>query len=194
MQTSKAIVFDVASKEQHFEQILHLQKQNLFTAISEEQQAQQGFVFAEHTVPLLKRMAAELPQVIAVCDDRVVGYNLAMPVSMKNDMPSLVGMFAEFERSEYRGKPLSAYKFVVGGQVCVDRDFRGQGLLSRLYRETMNRVPSDYRLCVTEVSERNGVSLRAHLKMGFEVVSTYHDGKELWNVVVWDLKNAAVGS
>jgi GNAT superfamily N-acetyltransferase len=183
------IVFDVASTEQHFEQILQLQKQNLFSAISEEQQAQQGFVFAEHTVPLLKMMAAQLPQVIALSCDKVIGYNLAMPVSMKNEMPSLVPMFSAFERSEYKGKPLSTYRFIVGGQVCVDKDFRGQGLLSRLYHETRKRLSSGYQLCVTEVSERNDISLKAHLKMGFEVVSTYHDGKELWNVVVWDLES-----
>ena len=38
------IVFEAASTEQHFEQILQLQKQNLLGAISEEQQAQQGFL------------------------------------------------------------------------------------------------------------------------------------------------------
>ena len=51
------VILDVASTEQHFEQILHLQRQNLISAISEEQQALQGFVFAEHTIPLLKMMA-----------------------------------------------------------------------------------------------------------------------------------------
>ncbi len=186
-----ATVFDVASTEQHFEQILQLQKQNLFSVISEEQQAQQGFVFAEHTVALLQMMAAHLPQVIAISDGRVIGYNLAMPVAMKNAMPRLAPMFAEFERSQYRGKPLSAYRFMVGGQVCVDKDFRGQGLLRRLYHETRDRLPAGYQLCVTEIAVRNRVSLEAHLKMGFEGVSTYHDGKELWQVVVWDLEAAA---
>lgn len=184
-----AIVFEIASSEQHFEQILQVQKQNLFSTISEEQQAQQGFVFAEHTIPLLKMMAAHLPQVIAVNNGTVVGYNLAMPVSMKNELPSLVPMFTEFERSQYRGWPLTTYRFMVGGQVCVDKDFRGQGLLRRLYHETRNRLPPGYQLCVTEVAARNSVSLKAHQKMGFEVVSTYHDGKELWKVMVWNLEH-----
>jgi GNAT superfamily N-acetyltransferase len=183
------IVFDIASTDQHFEQILQLQKQNLFSEISKEQQAQQGFVFAEHTLKLLKMMAAHLPQVIAVSNAKVIGYNLAMPVSMKNEIPSLVPMFTEFERCQYNGKPLSAYSFIVGGQVCVHKDFRGHGLLSKLYHETRNRLSSGYQLCVTEVSARNTNALKAHQKMGFEVVSTYHDGKELWKVVVWDLEN-----
>jgi GNAT superfamily N-acetyltransferase len=188
------IVLDVASSEQHFEQILQLQKRNLCSALSEEQQAQQGFVFAEHTMELLKMMAAQLPQVIAVSHGNVVGYNLAMPVAMKTALPSLVPMFTEFERSHYKGRPLATYHFMVGGQVCVAKDFRGHGLLSRLYHETRNRLPSGYQLCVTEVAARNRVSLQAHQKMGFEVVSTYHDGKELWKVVVWDLESTAAGS
>jgi hypothetical protein len=180
------IVFDAASTNQHFEQILQLQRKNLVTSISTEQQSQQGFVFAEHTIELLKEMAAELPQVIAISNGRVIGYNLAMPVSMKTTMPSLVPMFNEFERCEYQGKPLTSYRFIVGGQVCVDQDFRGQGLLSKLYHETKNRVSSQYQLCVTEVSARNTNALKTHQKMGFEVVSTYNDGRELWKVVVWN--------
>ena len=183
------IAFDVACTDQHFEQILRLQRQNLLSVISEEKQAQQGFVFAEHTVPLLKMMAAQLPQVIAVSDGKVIGYNLAMPVSMRNEMPSLVPMFDEFERITYKDRPLPTYKYMVGGQVCVAKDFRGQGLLRRLYHETRDRLPSGYQLCVTEVSARNSRALQAHQEMGFEVASTYHDGKELWKVVVWDLEN-----
>lgn len=182
-----AIVLDVASTDEHFEQILQLQRQNHASTISEEQQAQEGFVFAQHTVPLLRTMAALLPQVIATSDGEVVGYNLGLAVELKHELPVLAQMFEEFERSVYRGRPLATYKYMVGGQVCVHRDFRGQGLLGRLYHETRNRLPADYQLCVTEVADRNVVSLQAHLKMGFEVVGTYRDDKELWSVVVWDL-------
>lgn len=184
------IIFDVASTDQHFEQILQLQRENLFTGLSTERQAQQGFVFAEHDMPLLKRFATELPQVIALSNDKVVGYNLGMPVSMRNEIASLVPMFDEFDRCEYKGKPLASYRYMVGGQVCVHKDFRGHGLLSKLYHETKNRLPSGYQLCVTEVAARNTRAIHAHQKMGFEVVSTYHDGKELWKIVVWDLENS----
>lgn len=191
---SREIVFDIASTEQQFNQILQLQQANLVNAISEDQQAKHGFVFAEHTLPLLQRMATLLPQVIAVNDNRVVGYNLALHVSMKHEIPKLVPMFHEFEQSEYKGRPLKTYRFVVGGQVCVDENFRGQGLMSKLYHETRNRLQSGYEICVTEVAARNSISLRAHERMGFEVVNTYHDGKELWKVVVWDLESTAINA
>src|SRR5262245_47602707 len=107
------IIFDVASTDLQFEQILHLQRENLFSSLSSERQEQQGFVFAEHSLSLLKRFAAELPQVIAVSDGKVVGYNLGMPVSMRYEIDSLVPMFDEFDRCEYKGKPLASYRYMV---------------------------------------------------------------------------------
>lgn len=186
--TTPEISFIPATTTAHFEQIIELQKQNLYSAISTEQQAQEGFVFAEHTVSLLQLMAAEVPQIIALHNNKIIGYNLAMTAAMEKELHSLEPMFLEFTKSNYQGKPLTNYRFFVGGQVCVDKNYRGLGLLSKLYRETANAVSPDYQLCVTEVSVRNEKSLKAHQKMGFEVISTYHDGKELWNVIAWDIR------
>jgi len=180
--------FQPATLDEHFEQIIALQKQNLYTSLSTERQAEQGFVFAEHTIDLLKTMAARLPQIIALADGKVVGYNLAMHVSMKDHLPSLTPMFAEFEKCNFKGTKLTDYRFAVGGQVCVDGAFRGMGLLSKLYNATKDNLPKDYRLIVTEVSTRNTISLKAHQKMGFEVIHTYDDGVELWDVIAWDMR------
>ena len=177
-----------ALSNEHFEQIILLQEQNLYKSLSAERQAEQGFVFAEHTTELLKAMASRLPQIIALADGKVVGYNLAMHVSMKDHLPSLAPMFAEFEKCVYKGSLLTDHRFVVGGQVCVDSNFRGMGLLSKLYNATKSHLPAGYELLVTEVSTRNKISLKAHQKMGFEVIHTYDDGVELWDVIVWDMK------
>jgi RimJ/RimL family protein N-acetyltransferase len=101
-------------------------------------------------------------------------------------------MFEQFGRSVYRQRPLRDYRFIVGGQTCVDRDQRGQGLMARLYDQVRVSLPFPCDLCVTEVATRNQVSLRAHERMGFEPVSTYSDGREDWVVVAWDLSRPAV--
>ncbi len=183
------ITFQPATLDEHFEQIIALQQQNLYTSLSDELQAEQGFVFAEHTTELLRSMASHLPQIIALVDGKVVGYSLAMHVSMKDHLPSLAPMFAEFEQCVYRGGRLTDHRFVVGGQVCVDNDFRGMGLLSKLYNATKTHLTQDYELLVTEVSSRNKISLKAHQKMGFEIIHSYDDGVEVWDVIVWDMRD-----
>ena len=179
------ITLTVASSDQHFEQILDLQRRYHAHSLSPEVQAREGFVFVQHSLPLLRRMAAELPQAIALANDVVVGYCLSLPLSLRADVPALSPMFDHFGRCTFRGRPLAAIRFLVGGQVCVDRAHRGRGLLARLYSHIRSSAPSDYELCVTEIAVRNQVSVRAHARMGFETISTYSDGREDWIVVAW---------
>src|SRR6478609_9270854 len=115
-----SIVLDIASTERHFLEILRLQKQNHHSEITDAEQAKQGFVFAEHTLSILQKMAEYLPQVIALNEaGQVVGYNLAMHVALRDDVPSLVPMFDIFSETLYQGRLLKQYPFFVGGQVCV---------------------------------------------------------------------------
>jgi hypothetical protein len=187
MAAAPTTTLTVASSDQHLQQILALQQRNLARAVTPEQQSLEGFVFAEHTLPILRRMAAQSPQAIAVAEGRVVGYCLSMTPSMQDALPSLRPMFEQFARCRWRDRPLADHRFIVGGQVCVDRDFRGQALLARLYDQVRVSLPFPCDLCVTEVATRNVVSLRAHLKMGFETISTYSDGQEEWAIAAWDL-------
>jgi hypothetical protein len=187
------IEITVASTDRHFDEILALQRRYHLNAVSDEVQSAEGFVFAEHTKDLLERMAAQSPQVIAVADGRVVGYCLSLNVSLKAELPSLAPMFEQFAGCSYHGRPLSSYQFIVGGQVCVDREHRGKSLLSKLYEQLRQSVGTEYNLCVTEIATRNHVSVRAHERMGFEAVSTYSDSKEEWVIVAWDLSRSAMG-
>ena len=176
-----------ASTDEQLRQILELQRRYHLRATPAEAQTAEGFVYAEHTLSLLQRMAAASPQAIALSADRVVGYCLSLPTSMGAEVPALVPMFEQLERCQYRGQPLAARRFFVGGQVCVDREHRGQRLLQRLYEHLALCLAPTHDLCVTEISSRNLVSLRAHEKMGFERVATYEGDNETWIIVAWDL-------
>jgi GNAT superfamily N-acetyltransferase len=177
----------IASTDQHLEEILVLQRRYHARAVSADVQSIEGFVFAEHTLPLLRRMAALSPQAIALSEGRVVGYCLSLPLSLEAELPTLAPMFEQFTRCVYRGRPLSAYRLVVGGQVCVDREHRGKGLAARLYEQLRVSLEERCELCVTEIATRNRVSVRAHARMGFEIISTYRDPREEWAIVAWDL-------
>lgn len=177
------VELSIATDAEHFDQILALQRRFHHSTLAAEVQTSEGFVFAEHTPALLRAMAAELPQAIALEGTRVVGYCLAMSPGMREAIPSLRPMFDQFDRLTFRGRRVAEWRHFVGGQVCVDSDWRGQGLIGRLYRHVCRSVPPGHELCVTEIATRNGVSLRAHLRIGFEAVGEYRDANETWVVV-----------
>ncbi|MBS1526169.1 MAG: GNAT family N-acetyltransferase [Bacteroidetes bacterium] len=183
------ISYRAAHTERDFEQLLSLQRKNHYTTISRETQDKEGFVYAEHTIGLLKEMSAHAPQIIAMVGDQLVGYTLAMTPDMKEAVPSLTPMFGQFGQCFYKGKPLDSYPFIVGGQVCVAEGFRGIGIFPGLYHALAAHTGNRFRLCVTEIAQRNQRSLRAHQKIGFEVIQTYSDSDETWDIVAWEMTN-----
>jgi hypothetical protein len=188
MPANTFIQLTTAHTLQHFEQILELQGRNQRDALTPEEQAVQGFLYCKYNVDILKMLASHEAQIIALDGEKVIGYNLCIATSLVNELPDLQEMFYAFDHTPYKGMLLSQYAYVVGGQICVDKSYRGQGLLNRMYTEMSILTNNRYQLCVTDVSQRNIPSLNAHLKTGFEIAGTYpHDG-EIWNTVVWDWK------
>ena len=187
-----AVTLALATTDEHLQGILDLQRRNHVQAVPADVQSREGFVYVEHTLPLLERMRAASPQAVALHDGRVVGYCLSLPPSLRDAVPVLAPMFEQFGRCTWRDQPLAQRRYVVGGQVCVDRDFRGQGLLARLYGQLRDSLSSRCDLCVTEIAIRNRVSVRAHEKMGFETIATYDDGREAWVIVAWEFARSTL--
>ena len=78
----------------------------------------------------------------------------------------------------------AAYFFV--GQLCVAKEYRGLGLVDRLYGHFREYLQDRYRHAVTDIAKANHRSLKAHLKVGFQVIhSIEFEGLE-WNIVLWD--------
>jgi len=168
------------------EQILALQQQNLKQALSADEMRSQGFVTVQHDLAALERMHAMAPSIVARHGEALVAYALTMPREARALTPILEPMFTLFDALEYRGKPLSQYRFYVMGQICIDKGHRGQGLFDRLYHQHRDHFRGQFDLIVTEVSARNLRSMRAHERVGFETIHTYRDATDEWAVIAWD--------
>jgi GNAT superfamily N-acetyltransferase len=168
------------------EQILALQRANLAASVSEQEAREQGFVTAVHSLEVLQQMHALAPSVVAVSDGEVIGYALTMLVEARRYVPILEPMFELFEGLSWRGVRLASIPFYVMGQVCVAKQARGQGVFDALYRGHRDAYRERFELLVTEVSERNARSLRAHERVGFEPLHRYRDRVDNWVILGWD--------
>ncbi len=66
------------------------------------------------------------------------------------------------------------------------KEYRGLGLVDRLYGHFRESLQGRYRCAVTDVARANQRSLKAHLKVGFQVIHAIEfDGLE-WDIVLWD--------
>ncbi|MCZ4224985.1 GNAT family N-acetyltransferase [Pedobacter rhodius] len=183
------IVITTSSTRKDLEGILALQRRNLSAGLSAEEKENQGFVTVAHGLADLEKMQSYEPNIIAKDGEKVIAYVLAMTEKSKSDIPVLISMFDGFNHIKYKGKAIAEYKYLVVGQVCVDKNYRGQGLFDKCYLEYREYFELDYDFAITEVAIINQRSMNAHKRVGFEEIYTAKDLTGLeWSVVIWDWK------
>jgi GNAT superfamily N-acetyltransferase len=175
-----------AAQAVDFPNILRLQRENVPAAISQADAHAQGFVTVVHDEAILQKMHALAPSVVAEQDGALAGYALTMPVEARRLLPILEPMFRQLDEIEASGRALCRY--YVMGQICVARAFRGSGVFDALYAGHRRLYASRFDRVVTEIAVRNGRSMRAHGRVGFEVIHRYRDATDDWAVVAWDFR------
>jgi hypothetical protein len=168
--------------------ILDLQQANLKKNISQETIESQGFVTVEHDLKVLRLMNDAEPSIIAKDGEKVVGYCLAMLPQFRNEIPILASLFDAIDKIAYEGTVLKNYKYLVMGQVCVGDGYRGIGLFDKMYHKMREELAAQYEFCITDIAKSNQRSVKAHTRVGFEVVHEFYEEKlnETWIVVAWD--------
>jgi len=180
-----------AKSDTDLEGILALQRKNLAVNLSPEEVADQGFVTVVHHLDILRRMNEAGAHTIAKDGDQVVGYALTMLPSFRTEIPVLMSMFDRLDEMEWNGKSLQDTAYFVMGQVCVAKEYRGQGVFDRLYQGLKDFNSDRFELVVTEISRRNTRSLRAHERFGFDIMEEFTDEEngEEWVIVGASLKS-----
>lgn len=170
------------------EQIILLQKKYLLGNINTDEMKSQGFLTVQHSREMLDQMHSLAPSIIIKDGGAVVGYALTMLRECRHLVAPLEPMFASFDHMQWHGKMLNDYSFYVMGQICVAKEYRGQGLFDMLYQGHRDTFHSSYDFIITEVATRNTRSMRAHERVGFQTIEIYRDALDEWAVVLWDWK------
>jgi len=175
-----------ASSDTDLRQILNLQQLNLRGVHDTTQEREQGFVTVTHTLDILQQMHRLEPSIIVKDGDVLAGYALVMPQACSNMVPELFTLFEGLKKLSYRSKPLDQYRYYVMGQICVAAAYRGKGVFDLLYQQHRRLLQHKYDFVITEVATRNTRSMRAHERVGFEVLHTHRDELDEWAVIIWD--------
>lgn len=174
----------LAAQNEDLPAILDLQRVNLPQQISAQEAQEQGFLTVQHDLALLQEMNDACAHTIAKDGSQLAGYALSMTRAFGDRIPILKPLFDLLDQLSWKGQALTEIPYLLMGQVCVAKAYRGQGVFAGLYRAMQERMTSDFQIIVTEISTRNTRSLRAHAKVGFINIHQYQapDGEE-WVVV-----------
>lgn len=180
-----SIVYRRVQNEWELDNILDLQGRNLPGQLSETEKSTQGFVTVVHDRALLLKMNEVCPHIVAMDGDVLAGYTLCMHPDFKNEIPILKPMFKQLEGIKGLRLP-----YMVMGQVCIDKPYRGKGVFRQLYAALAQSLESAYGAIITEVDRLNTRSLQAHYAIGFEELQTYFTDEKEWIILQLPLVNS----
>jgi len=171
------ISYCLSTSDEELKQILALQKSNLLVSVSEEDQKTEGFVTVQHNFDLLKAMHNKCPHILAKDGNKVVGYALSMHPIFGEHIEVLKPMF---ERLRLRS---TCTKFVVMGQICIDKSYRKQGIFRSLYKTMGEQLLPQFSEIITEVDAKNTRSIQAHYAVGFKDLGRYTAEGQEWILI-----------
>ena len=176
----------LANTESDLRQILALQERNLKQNLSTEEKAAEGFLTMQFSLAMLQQLHDLAPSIVVRDGDEIIAYAIVLLKEGRKAYPDLENMFLHLETLTWNGKPLVDYKFYVMGQICIDKNYRGQQVFNMLYNKHRELYQTSFDCLVTEISTSNHRSLRAHKKIGFQTIHTYRDYMDEWDVVIWN--------
>lgn len=186
------IIYEPALIQEDLKQILALQQKNLRQNISPDEANQEGFVTVEHNLEVLTAMTNLEPSMVAKVEGKVVGYCLGMHPDTRTIVPALGEFFEKIYKADYLGASMMQYSFIVVGQVCIAKEYRGMGIFDGMYQAYRVFFQDRYRMAVTEVADSNQRSLKAHYRVGFQDLIYYQQGDgRWWHLIGWDWNTTA---
>jgi len=177
------ILYTSTSTQEELKQILVLQQLNLPHNISSPEREKEGFVTVHHDLDILTRMHNICPHTIAKDGEKVIGYTLCMHPQFGSDIPVLRPMFRQIEKA-LQDRPEVLNSYIVMGQVCIDKAYRGQGVFRKLYEAMKAQVSPNFSKIITEVDSSNKRSLQAHYAIGFQLLKRYQSGGQDWEIIL----------
>lgn len=153
--------------------VLALQEANLFDNLSTEDR-QNGFLSARFSREQFGRMDRDVAVLVARDVERVVGYLCASGVELNRQFPLLLAMIERYADVSFQGRALADQKTFVYGPVCVDRAYRGHGVLRGLFQALRHETLGRFDAGVAFVAEDNQRSLAVHIaRLGMDDVGEF---------------------
>jgi len=148
----------------------------------------EGFVTLSHDIELLEDLNTPYPHIIAKNGSDIVGYALVTIPEKASSIPLLQATVEELIGIEYHQTKVLNLKYFIMGQVCIHKSYRGQEIFQGLYHKMKAEMKSDFEMIITEITTDNKRSMRAHEKVGFEILKIHKGISTDWALVGLNLR------
>ncbi|MES2418055.1 MAG: GNAT family acetyltransferase [Bacteroidota bacterium] len=141
--------------------VLDLQRKYLVSNLTLPAQ-KDGFVTTPFTIEQIEQVMLEDGLFIAKHENEVVAYIFAGSWAYFNQWPIFPLMTKRFANLTFKNTSISVHNSFQYGPICIDKAYRGTGLLNKIFEYMRLNLQPKYPISITFINKINGRSIKAH--------------------------------
>jgi hypothetical protein len=165
-------------------QLDELQKRNLRSRLDLSER-ESGFLSDAIARDSIMAMNRDLAVIVCLDSTELLGFLCASSLEFNRKLPLASKMIERLGAIDFHGRKIDALDSFIAGPVCVEKDKRGQGIFAGLYDYLFVTTKDRYDLALSLIDITNEPSLKAHQKIGYEIVDMFaYEGQEFYTVTL----------
>ncbi len=173
--------------------ILSLQEKYLYRNLNELER-KSGFVTTPFTVNQIEEILLQNGIFIAENEQQIiVAYAFAGSWKYFEQWEIFNYMVSRFPKLVFNGNKITTENSFQYGPVCIDKNYRGKGLLNQIFEEMRIEFYKKYPISVTFINKINVISEIAHTKkLGWEIIDEFEFNNNTYIGLAFDMKNSVL--
>lgn len=173
--------------------ILSLQEKYLYRNLNEIER-KSGFVTTPFTVNQIEEILLQNGIFIAENKQKIIiAYAFAGSWKYFEQWEIFNYMVSRFPKLAFNGNKITTANSFQYGPVCIDKNYRGKGLLNQIFEEMRIEFYKKYPISVTFINKINVISEIAHTKkLGWEIIDEFEFNNNTYIGLAFDMKNSVL--
>ena len=169
------------------EKVLELHSKYQIDSIKQEDK-KDGFITTAFTKEqMVDLITLEQGLFIAIENEKIVAYVMSASWKFWSRWPMFAFMMEDLPNLEYLGQKLSVQNSYQYGPVCVDIEYRGSGVLEKIFDFARENMSKRFPILVTFINKINPRSYEAHTKkLKLEVIKEFSYNNNNYYELVYD--------
>lgn len=175
------------------EGVLALQEKYLFRNMNEEER-KQGFVTTPFTIAQIEEIIKENGIFVAENEQQtIIAYAFAGSWKYFQQWEIFNFMVARFPTLYFNGKEITTENSFQYGPVCIDKSYRGKGVLNLIFEQMRNEFLKKYPISITFINKVNAISEHAHTKkLGWQIIDEFQFNNNTYIGLAFDMENSVL--
>lgn len=171
--------------------VLKLQDLYLYSNLNPEQR-KEGFVTTPFTVEQLQEAIKEKGLFVTQDNHRaIIAYAFGASWHYFSQWEIFNYMVSRFPLLSFDGKKITTSNSFQYGPVCIDKKYRGTGLLSDLFEEMRIELLKKFPISLTFINKVNLVSEKAHVKLGWIIIDEFEFNHNSYIALAYNMNQSA---